>query len=922
MYRKKLIEVALPVDAINSASQTENANPFMKGHPKSLKWWARRPLAASRAVVLASLLDDPSADPERFPTIEEQEAERSRLLALVARACPWESIQDPDMLRAVRAEVLQHTGGHLPAFCDPFAGGGSIPLEAQRLGLEVVAGDLNPVALLINRTLLQVSQRFDQVSAINGGSGLVVEHGARALASDLRWYGRQIAETMRAEVGGYWPTPSQAVGKARVVAWIWARTVQSPNPAWAGAVPLVRSFELAARGKEKTWAEAEIDQSSQEIRFVVKSGAGPVPVGTVSKAGAVCLATGTPIDFDYIRAEGRSGRIGQQLLAVVVDRGKGKKVFEAPSLEDVAAATGVPDIGGPSSSLPDRALGFRVQAYGLTEHKSLFTPRQAFGLETLVNLIKEYHKIIQGGAERSGLAGDDRSFSDGGSGSRAYADAVTLLLAEALGRAAMFHGSLCKWNKTNENIANPFALMTLSMTWDFAEGNLIDSPTDFPSQCEKVAEILETSVPQGVVESTVVQADARHIDKFVDNAIFSTDPPYYDNAGYADLSDYFFVWIRRALGQIFPQECSTLLTPKTAELIASADRHGGSKSQAKQYFEDGLREVFSSVRRASASDYPFTIHYAFKQQESKSDSGKSSTGWETMLEGLLGAGWSVVGTWPLRTEREARSRNQGSNALASSIVLVCRPRAEDAPLTTRKELVASLRADLPEAVRALRLANVAPVDMAQAAIGPGMAVFSRYAKVVEADGATMPVRAALELINQVLDETVSGTDADFDQDTRWAVTWFEDCGMIAGTFGRAEQLSKSRNTSVSGLADAGIIVQRPGMVRLTSREEMGENWDPRTDVRLTIWEIAQHLIRRLEAEGEGSAATLLAAVGSGLGETAKELAYRLYLICERKGWAREGNSYNALVEAWPELTRLAASIESSTAASGTQGTLL
>lgn len=922
MYKKKLIEVALPVDAINSAAQTENANPFMKGHPKSLKWWARRPLAASRAVVLASLLDDPSSDPVRFPTAEAQDAERQRLLDLVARACPWDSIQDSAMLEAVHREIREHVGDDPPTFCDPFAGGGSIPLEAQRLGLTVVAGDLNPVALLINRSLLQVSQRFGSVSAVNPERGLVIEQGARAMASDLRWYGQRISEAMRDEVGKYWPTPSQAGGKARVVAWIWARTVESPNPAWNGRVPLARSFELASRGNQKIWAEPEVDPVAHEIRFVVKVGSGPVPAGTVSKAGATCLATGVPIDFEYIRSEGRAGRIGQQLLAVVVDRGKGKKTFEAPADEDVEAAVGVPDIGGPTSDLPERALGFRVQAYGLTQHRQLFTPRQVFGLETLVQLIQRFHATICANAEEAGLVGDGRSFGEGGTGPLAYADALTLLLSEALGRAAMFHGSLCKWNKTNENIANPFALMTLSMTWDFAEGNLIDSPTDFRAQCEKVAEILETAVPAGAIEAEVVQADARHIDEFVKDAIFSTDPPYYDNAGYADLSDYFFVWIRRVLAPMFPVECSTLLTPKTAELIASPDRHSGGKSEAKQYFEDGLRSVFGSVRNVASPGYPFTIHYAFKQQESKAESGKSSTGWETMLEGLQGAGWSVVGTWPLRTEREARSRNQGSNALASSIVLVCRPRDVNAPLATRKELVASLREALPEAVRALRAANVAPVDLAQAAIGPGMAVFTQFSRVVEADGAAMSVRAALELINQVLDETISGTDSDFDHDTRWAVTWFEDCGMAEGTFGRAEQLSKSRNTSVDGLAKAGVIIQRPGKVRLAARDEMDDDWDPRVDARLTVWEVTQQLIRRLESDGESSAASLLAAVGSGLGETAKELAYRLYLICDRKGWAKEGNSFNSLVTAWPEITRLAVTADEASFGPGTQGELL
>lgn len=922
MQKKKLIEVAMPVEAINAASQNENANPFLTGHPKSLKWWARRPLAACRAVVLASMLDDPSSEPDRFPDADSQERERARLLDLVARCCRWDLSAESEPIQEARAEVLRHTAGSPPVLCDPFAGGASIPLEAMLLGLPVVAADLNPVAVLINRALLQLAQRFPDGGGVHptAGDQLVRPRGAAALAADLRHIGGEIADELAAGAGQYWPSHDGDKG-SRVVAWIWARTVASPNPAWGGMVPLVRSFELASKGSVKTWVSPEIDRESGSIRYTVQSGKGPVPSGTVADGGAVCIATGTPITFDYIRSEGRAGRLGQELLAVVVDRGRGKKAYRTPTSLDSDAAAGVPDIGGPSSSLPERALGFRVQAYGLSSHRQLFTARQIFGLETIVELISARHSAIEELAQAAGMTDDQTPFARGGTGSRAYADAVVLLLGKALARTAMFHSSLCKWNKTNENVANPFALMTLSMTWDFAEGNLINSPTDFRAQVSKVAEILETAVTVDAPEPQVLQADARYIDQFVSDAMFSTDPPYYDNAGYADLSDYFYVWERRVLKSIFPDDCSTLLSPKDAELIASPDRHGGKKVEAKRYFEEGLQSAFGAIREASGNDFPFTVHYAFKQQETKGSSGAASTGWETMLEGLLGAGWCVVGTWPLRTEREARSRNQGSNALASSIVLVCRKRPESAPLATRKEFIALLRAELPEAIRALRAANVAPVDFAQSAIGPGMAVFSRFARVVEADGSAMRVRSALELINQALDEISSGFDAEFDADTRWAMTWFEDVGMAEGEYGRAEQLSKTRNTSVAGLAEAGVIFQRPGKVRLLRRDEMSSSWDPTSDRRLAVWEITQHLIRRLESEGENAAAALLRQVGGGYGELAKELSYRLFLICDRKGWPKEALAYNALVSVWSELTRLASSDRPQPPTPG-QGTLL
>jgi putative DNA methylase len=394
----------------------------------------------------------------------------------------------------------------------------------------------------------------------------------------------------------------------------------------------------------------------------------------------------------------------------------------------------------------------------------------------------------------------------------------------------------------------------------------------------------------------------------------STDPPYYDNIGYADLSDFFYVWLRRSLVGVYPSLFATLLTPKTQELIASPYRHDGSKDKAQAFFEDGLGKAFARMQQVQNADYPLTVYYAFKQAESDEDDAEgepgsvvpatASTGWETMLAGLIRAGFSIHGTWPMRTERSVRSVGLGTNALASSIVLVCRPRPKDAQLATRKQFIIALRRELPEALRNLQHGNIAPVDLAQAAIGPGMAVFTRYTKVMETDGSPMNVRTALGLINQALDEVLAEQEGEFDADTRWATAWFEQHAHNDGPYGEAETLSKAKNVGIAGLVTAGILQSRAGKVRLLRRDELPDDWDPAADDRLTVWEATQHLIRALDQEGESGAAALLHRL-SGLGETARDLAYRLYTLCERKKWADEALAYNGLVIAWPELTKLA-----------------
>lgn len=882
--KRKLIEVALPLEAINRESAREKS--IRHGHPSTLHlWWARRPLAACRAIVFASLVDDPSSLPEQFPTAEAQDAERQRLFRIIEDLVRWENTTNETVLDAARAEIMRSCDGHPPPVYDPFCGGGSIPLEAQRLGLEAHGSDLNPVAVLITKALIEIPPKFAGQPPIHPDGGRMATgawKGAQGLAEDVRYYGKWMRDEAERRIGHLYPT----IDGRTVIAWIWARTVKSPNPAWDGPMPLVRSFALSTKKGKETWIQPIVDRDNRRIRFEVRTGPG-CPEGTVGRNGAVCLATGTPVPLSYIREEGRSGRMGAQLMAIVAE-GDRSRTYMAPSDEhERVARSAVPPAEAPDTDLPEHALGFRVQAYGMTKHRHLFTSRQLVTLCTFSDLVPEARKQV---------------LADGST--EPYADAVSTLLAFAVDKMVDRNSTLCAWEPRKDRLRGTFQRQALPMTWDFAEANSVGGAGgDFLMTMFSVWEI--TNRLPGGHPGKVEQLDAACLGTGA-REVCVTDPPYYDNIGYADLSDFFYVWLRRSLKTVYPDLFSTLLVPKAQELVATPYRHGGDRRAAEHHFETGIGAAFARMREAQTPGFPLTVIYAFKQSEDSDDGGSmASTGWETMLEGLLRAGLSVHGTWPLRSELSNRMLASGTNALASSIALVCRPRPDTAPLATRKEFLTALKAELPQALRKLQQGSIAPVDLAQSAIGPGMGVFSRYAKVVEAEGSPMTVRTALGLINGVLDETLGEQESDFDGDTRWALAWFEELGVSAGAYGVAETLSKAKNTSIAGLVEAGFLESRAGKVRLLDRGEFSGTWDPATDARLTVWEVAQNLILALEAGGESKAAELLRRVG-GLGETAKELAYRLYVICERKKWAKEALAYNALVVAWPEISRLAA----------------
>jgi len=906
---KKLIEVALPLEAINREAARENY--IYKGNPSAIhKWWAQRPLAACRAVLFASLVDDPSSHPELFPTEETQERERQRLFRLIEDLVKWENSNNAKVLEQVRVEIRKSCGNNPPPVLDPFCGGGSIPLEAQRLGLEVYASDLNPVAVLITKALIEIPPRFANRPPIHPMKDkhlLETEWlGVKGLAEDVRYYGQWMRDEAEKRIGYLYSKvklPQEyGGGEAAAIAWLWTRTVQCPNPACGAQMPLVRSFWLSTKKGKHAWGEPVVDRQAKAVRFEVKTGEGVPQEGTVNRRGARCIVCHTPVPLDHVRAEGKAGRLGVQLMAVVAG-GKQGRVYLSPQKDQENIAAQAEPGWGPETELAENPRHMTPPLYGMTQHRDLFTPRQLVALTTLSDLVSEVRARVLADARTAGMPDDSM-------GATAYADAIVTYLAFAIDKAAEYNCTIVPWYTKEDRPSRIFARQAISMVWDFAELNPLGSiGGTFLASTKIAADALEGCPVEGIL-GHVDQRDAATSLLPCAPSIVYTDPPYYDNVPYADLSDFFYVWLRRSLGRIYPQLFSTLLVPKAQELVADPYRHG-SREDARSFFEAGLSRAFAHMREVQHPDYPLAVYYAFKQAETNEDDESSkgmtevtSTGWETMLEGLLKAGFTIAGTWPIRTERIARTRDIGSNALASSIVLVCRPRPTDVRPATRREFLTALKRELPEALRLLQHGNIAPVDLAQAAIGPGMAIFSRYARVLEAGGNPMRVRTALALINQTLDEVLTEQEGEFDADTRWALAWFEQFGLEAAPFGEAETLSKAKNTSVRGLEDTGILEARSGKVRLRKREELDSAWDPTSDQRLIAWEVTQHLIRALEQDGEAGAAALLARVGSR-GDAARDLAYRLYQLCERKSRPQEALAYNSLVIAWPQIMRLA-----------------
>jgi putative DNA methylase len=906
MQKRKLIEVALPLEAINRESAREKS--IRHGHPSTLHlWWARRPLAAARAVLFAQLVDDPSSRPDEFPTEELQRNERERLHNLIERLVVWENVRDEKLLAEAHAEILKSTDGNPPPILDPFAGGGTIPLEAQRLGLEAHASDLNPVAVLINKALIEIPPNFrDQPPMFPGLAESQIRQwqGVEGLAADVRAYGTWMRDEAVKRIGHLYPKAVLPdATRATVIAWIWARTVTCPNPACGIEMPLTRSWWLGKKkGKEAYIVPSVVADpthpSGQRVKFEIGHDVGRIPPtvdqGTVGRTGATCVSCETSVKLSYIRDEGRSGRVGSQLMAIAAEGNRRRTYLSADQHHSDAA-----DVKPPTDTIVG-SLGYyprdlKAPTYGLTEFTDLFTNRQLVAMTTFSDLVSGAHArvLIDGGSE-------------------AYADAVATYLGMAISRTLNKSTSICSWDSSPkmEAVRGLFARQAIPMAWDFAEANVLGSSSgNFAEDVEWVTRSLERLPIEGA-HGEAQQADAASRD--YSSLLINTDPPYYDNIGYSDLSDFFYVWLRRSLRPIHPDLLATMLVPKAEELVANPYRHGG-KDGARAFFEDGFRSVFAHARETALDDYPIMVWYAFKQSEDD-DSGEASTGWETLLEGMIHSGWRITATWPNRSELGNRMMAKDMNALASSIVLSLRPRPEGAPMADRRGFIAALEDELPDALRKLQQGQIAPVDLPQAAIGPGMAVFSRYGGVIENDGSKMTVRSALARINEVLDQVLAEQEGDFDATTRFAIAWYRQHGYGIGKFGDADSLARARNTSVVVMDRDEILTSRAGKVQLVKPADLPEEYDVLKDSHTSNWEALHHLIKIVERDGVARAGDFLQAAlsrpdGAVDVDLVKELAHLLFRIAEGNSWTKDALSFNNLVTSSPEILEVARTVK-------------
>ncbi|PTX52328.1 putative DNA methylase [Gemmobacter caeni] len=953
-YKKKLIEVALPLEAINAASSREKS--IRHGHPSTLHlWWARRPLAACRAVLFAQLVDDPSehvdallADPKTRaaaetelakrvhaweerqgdrsedavaapkPTLPEVVAdlERKRLFAIIEELVKWENSTNEEVLERARAEIRRSCGGELPPVYDPFSGGGSIPLEAQRLGLPAYGSDLNPVAVMIGKAMIEIPPKFRGMDPIHPGMPERNHYrNAEGLAEDVKYYGEWMRERAFERIGHLYPEvdlPKEyGGGQATVIAWIWARTVPSPDPAFSDVqVPIASSFLLSTKPGKEAWVEPIVDKASKTITYRIRHGGTKAEIaaakeGTKAGRGANfrCIVSDTAITIKHVTSSGTSGRMGQTLMAIVAE-GKGGRTYLAPDAGHVRAAMSAIPEWRPEALMPENPRWFSPPAYGMTTFGDLFTDRQLVALNTFSDLVHEARTQIEQDALTAGMDSDQTPLRDGGHGAKAYAEAVSVYLAFGITKSTDYHSSITTWHSGREIIRNTFGRQALPMTWDFTEANFFSSSTgNWSNSIEWGVKTLNAFMPKN--DGVEIQHDAQSVD-YPKNTVISTDPPYYDNIGYADLSDFFFTWMKPAIRPVYPDLFGVMATPKAEELVATPYRHGG-RDAAESFFMTGMSRAISNMARQSSADYPATIYYAFKQSEIDQE-GISSTGWATFLQAVVEAGYAVVGTWPMRTEMANRMIASGTNALANSVVLVCRKKEASAEVVTRAEFVRALKRELPPAIAKLQAANIAPADMPQSAIGPGMGVFSRYAAVLESDDSPMSVKTALQLINAELDTFLSNLTGDFDAETRFAVTWFEQFGYDKGEFGTAQSLCQARGLAVDAVKHAGIIESAAGKVRLLKRSELDDGWDPNTDPHLTVWECLQYLVRALDG-GEENAARVLRKIGTDRAGAVKDLAYYLYdLAGNKRRDAQEATAYNALIALWSDLTGLAATV--------------
>lgn len=907
---KKLIEVALPLEAINAESAREKS--IRHGHPSTLHlWWARRPLAAARAVIWSSLVDDPSSHPELFPTEQEQERERQRLHNLLARLVKWENSNDEDLLNEARAEIKKYMGEEPLVFLDPFAGGGAIPLEAQRLGLEAHAHDLNPVAVMINKAMIEIPPRFAGQAPVNPEARKKLGQdrswrGATGLAEDVRYYGEWMKQEAFKRIGHLYPKvqipAEQGGGEATVIAWIWARTVKCPNPACGCEMPLASSFVLSKKKGKEAWIEPI--PTDEGIQYVVRHGKCPKEKETLKLgkgASFRCPICGTATDKSYIHDSFSNKQTSSVLMAIVAE-GRNGRLYLSPNKEHSRIANSAIPAWEPEEEMntdcTDLVSG---RGYGITHWKQIFTKRQLTALTTFSDLVAEAQQKAMRDALAAGMSSDETPLAEGGAGALAYGQAIRVYLSFAIDKMVDRHSTICIWDTTRDMAANTMRRQAIQMTWDFAESNAFSNSSGcFDNAIEWIYKCLLNF--SGIISGCVRQMDAQ-TDCNLRNLVISSDPPYYDNISYADLSDFFYIWLRNNLKIIYPSLFSTMMVPKREELVASAYRFAGDKKKARNFFEEGMFQTCCQLYTYARQEVPVTIYYAYKQSESETgreDRQTASTGWETMLSAIIKAGFSITGTWPFSTElTTALKGNVG--ALASSIVLVCRKRPEDAPSCTRRAFIAELKRELRTALKKLQSSNIAPVDMAQAAIGPGMGVYSRYSRVLEADGSPMNVRSALQTINAELDLYFSEQDGVLDAESRFCVDLYTQFAFNNMKFGEADVLARAKNTSVERLAEMGLVYSEKGVVHLFDRSELPEfKAEARSSTGRCLWMLTQYLCQFLEKGGVEACAMLCMDYPAD-SERARDLAYRLFSLAERKGWNAEAYAYNSLVVSWPEI---------------------
>lgn len=939
---KKLIEVSLPLDDINAAAAREKS--IRHGHPSTLHlWWARRPLAAARAVIFAQMVNDPSETVRGDKRLRETKLkihnEREKLFDIIRDLVKWENTNNKSVINRARdaiTESWQYTcelnkkhplakelfnPEKLPGFHDPFAGGGAIPLEAQRLGLESYASDLNPVAVMINKAMIEIPPKFSGKAPVGPipvaeKQNRLVEDwsGAKGLAEDVRRYGKWMREEALKRIGNLYPKVlitekiaerredlKQYIGEElTVISWLWARTVRSPNPAFSHIdVPLASSFVLSSKKGKEAYVEPIVD--GNKYNFEVRVGMLPTESKNGTKVGRggnfKCLISETPIPVKTIREQGQKGTFKQRLMAIVAE-GKSGRVYLSPTKEMEDVANSAKPEWKPTTEINHNPRDIRTQLYGLNEYGDLFTPRQLVALTTFSDLVQYARLKVIEDAKLAGFDDDGVGIDEGGLGATAYGDAVAVYLGFVSDKVSDYWSSICSWHSSGEKMRNTFGRQALPMVWDYAEANpFCSSSGNWMAMVDWTSKALAQTPSRGAGFSCQLDAANQNLSS---EKVISTDPPYYDNIGYADLSDFFYVWMRRSLRNIYPNLFATMAVPKAEELVATPYRHG-SKENAEQFFLKGMTDAIGNMADKGHSAFPVTIYYAFKQSETKEGS-TASTGWETFLEAIVRAGFSIVGTWPMRTEMAARMVGSGTNALASSVVLVCKKRDIHSDSISRRQFQRELREQMPEALEEMIGGNsgtspIAPVDLAQAAIGPGMAIFSKYETVLNQDGSKMSVHDALILINRSITDFLNPDSGSFDSDTLFCDDWFSQYGWSAGSFGEADTLARAKGTSVDGVHTAGVIESGAGKVRLLKWSEYPTGWDPKTDDRTPVWEACHQMIRVLNQQGEADAGALLARMPEQ-GEHIRQLAYHLYTLCERKKWAEEARAYNELIGSW------------------------